>query len=278
MKINQQTYCRRNVLRVLAIATSVGLAGCTASDNDESATKSNDSLEFTSRIEETQLVLRFQAGVIDQVNVVDPAGELFATRTVEAGVSRLAVEIGTEYTPGTYDVIGLAADEVVETHSLKLEPNLELIDLRLGKNHPEEMYEGANELDIAAKAILYLTNTGSASTAVTSLRFRGDVPLPTHESYDETGDCGIYDTDNKVGGNADEVVIPAGETIVIYSNTRPFSPTARGAECNLAGYEGRFTVELSSVHASQDIKLEYTIQYQDTKPRGCAYEIERVPS
>ncbi|USZ71428.1 hypothetical protein [Natronosalvus halobius] len=262
----------------MAIATSVGLAGCAASGNDETATESNDSLEFTSRVEGTQLVLRFQAGVIDQVNVVDPAGELFVTRTVEAGVSRLAVEIGTEYTPGPYEVIGLDAKEVVETQSLKLEPDLELTKLRLGKEYPEEMYEGATESDTNAEAILSVTNTGTGPTAVTQLRFRGDVPLPTHESYDETGASGIYDPENDFGADADAIVIPAGETVLIYSNNRPFSPTGRGVECGLAGTRGHFTVELASVHQSEKASLEYEIQYQDTESHGCEYKIEKVSS
>ncbi|UTF54849.1 hypothetical protein [Natronosalvus rutilus] len=276
MNTNQQTYQRRTALRVLALATSVGLAGCTASDDSESATESNDSLEFDSRVEGTQLVLAFKAGVIDQVNVVDPSGELFVTRTVEAGVSRLTVEIGAEYTPGTYEVVGLAAKEVVETQILKLEPDLELTELRLGKEYPEEMYEGATESDTNAEAILSVTNTGTGPTAVTQLRFRGDVPLPTHESYDETGVSGIYDPENDFGADADAIVIPAGETVLIYSNTWPFSPTARGIDCDLAGEDGHFTVELFSIHHSQSISLEYKIQYAESDTYGCSYKVEKV--
>ncbi|QFU84127.1 hypothetical protein GCU68_07270 [Natronorubrum aibiense] len=201
---------------------------------------------------------------------------MFAQQTIESGVSQATISIGTDYPPGEYDVIGLAGEETVATTSLSIEPDLELTELRLARNHPEEMYDGARESSIEAEAILSVTNQGSGPTAVTALRFDGDVPFPTHESYDESGESGIYDPENDYSGDAESIPIPAGETVLVYSNTLPFLPVNARAKCDSVGRGGEFTVRLFATHDVVTLTREYAIHYLGTDSDKCEIEIEEA--
>ncbi|MHC3439385.1 hypothetical protein ACYJ1Y_15175 [Natrialbaceae archaeon A-gly3] len=220
-------------------------------------------------------MIDLERDAIDQLNVVAPSGELFSKRTIESGVSHTAIEVGTDYPPGEYEHLGLNDGETVETTTVTLEPDLELTELRLARNYPEEMYEGASDSSTEAEAILTVVNRGTGPTAATTLRFEGDVPFPSHDSYDEAGESGIHDPESDFGADAESIALPAGETVLIYSNTRPFSPAGTRSKCDSVGQGGQFTVRLSTSH-SIDLTLDYVIHYLGTAPDDCEIDIERA--
>ncbi|WP_255194668.1 hypothetical protein [Natronobeatus ordinarius] len=275
MTIQQTPLDRRTVLGSILVGITTGLAGCSAlSDSDDApSTDSGGEIIQSVAVEGLELVVELERDAVDQLNLIDPSGELFAQQTIESGVSRTMLEIGTNYPVGEYELIGLADEETVETTSVTLEPDLELTELRLARNYPEEMYEGARDSSTEAEAILSVTNRGTGPTAATALRFEGDVPFPTHESYDEAGESGIYDPENDFGADAESIALPAGETVLIYSNTLPFSPASTRSKCDSIGRDGQFTVRLSTSHAT-DHSLDYVIHYLGTGPDDCEIEIE----
>jgi len=275
MTNKQKTIHRRTALGSILAGISTGLAGCTSSGNgsdDRSTDAAGDVIQSVD-VDGLELVIELERDAIDQLNVVDPSGELFATRAIESGVSHTTIEVGTDYPPGEYELLGLNDDEPVETVQVSLEPDLELTELRLARNHPEEMYEGARDSSTEAEAILTVTNRGTGPTAATTLRFEGDVPFPSHESYDEAGESGIHDPESDFGADAESIALPAGETVLIYSNTLPFSPASTRSKCDSIGRDGQFTVRLSTSH-DIDHSLDYVIHYLGTGPDDCEIEIE----
>ncbi|ELY41609.1 hypothetical protein [Natronorubrum sulfidifaciens] len=278
MTNKQKTIHRRTALGSILAGIIAGLAGCTSSGDggdDRSADGAGDVIQSVD-VDGLELVIELERDTIDQFNVVDPSGELFAKRAIESGVSHTTIEVGTDYPPGEYELLGLNDDEPVETTTVTLEPDLELTELRLAREYPEEMYEGASDSQIDAEAILSVTNQGTGPTAVTALRFEGDVPFPTHESYDENNESGIYDPENDFGADADSITIPADETVLVYSNSLPFLPVNVQTKCNSIGRDGRFTVHLSTTHNIANITLEYLIHYLSADSEDCVIEIEET--
>ncbi len=278
MTTQQKTVYRRTVIRSLLVGATAGLAGCSTlidRNDDGSADAAGEFIQSVD-VDGLELVIELERDAIDQLNLIEPSGDLFAQRSIESGVSRTTISIGTDYSPGKYELIGLTDGETVETTSIALEPELELTELRLGRDYPEEMYEGARDSDTQAEAILSVTNRGTGPTALTALRFDGDVPFPTHESYDEADESGIYDPESDFGAHADSIAIPAEETVLVYSNSRPFSPAGTRSKCDSIGRDGQFTVRLSATHESGSLDYDYAIHYLGTSPDDCEIEIERA--
>jgi len=274
MTTQQKTVYRRTAIKSLLVGATAGLAGCSTLNDrsdDGSADAAGESIQSVD-VDGLELVIELERDAIDQLNLIEPSGDLFAQRSIESGVSRTTISIGTDYPPGEYELIGLASEETVETTPIALEPELELTELRLGRDYPEEMYEGARDSSTESEAILSVVNNGTGPTALTTLRFDGDVPFPSHESYDEAGESGIHDPES--GGDADSITIPAGETTVVYSNTLPFSPASTRSKCDSVGRDGQFTVSLSATHESENLDREYIIHYLGTSPDDCEIEIE----
>jgi len=276
MTRKQNTRHRRIVLGSIFTGISTALAGCSAlSDPSDDDSSSGGDVIQSVDVDALELVINLKRDAIDQLNVVAPSGELFAKRTIEPGVSHTTIEVGTDYPPGEYELLGLNDDETVETTTVTLEPELELTELRLARDYPEEMYEGARDSSTEAEAILTVTNRGTGPTAATVLRFEGDVPFPSHDSYDEAGESGIHDPESDFGADAESIALPAGETVLIYSNTRPFSPASTRSKCDSVGQDGQFTVRLSTTHAI-DLTLDFVIHYLGTAPDDCVIEIEEI--
>ncbi len=275
MTIQQHTVCRRTALGSILVGITTGLAGCSGLSGGSDTTSADTGGEIIKSVDVDglDLVIELDRDAIDQLNVIAPSGDLFAQRTIESGVSRTTIAIGTDYAPGEYELIGLYDGDSVETVPVSLEPDLELTELRLGRDYPEEMYDGARDSSIEADAILSVRNGGSGPTALTALRFDGDVPFPTHESYDETGESGIYDPESDFGADAEALTIPAGETVLVYSNSLPFLPVNARSKCDSVGRDGQFTVYLSATHDTVNLDRDYVIHYIETDSDDCAIEI-----
>ena len=259
---------RRTVLGSILAGASAGLAGCAGiSGTGSDVITSID-------VDGTDLVLTVEPDTIDAVNIIAPSGELFRDRSIASGASQRRIPIGISYSPGEYEIIALSDGERVATSTVTLEPELELTELRLGRDHPELMYDGASDSSINSEAILSVSNHGTGPTAVTALLFEGDVPYPTPEWYDENGDSGICD-ENRGFGDSDAVLVPAGKDVVLYSNTSPLSAYFDQDRCDTIGQEGRFTVRL---HATQDLSIsgEYSIHYHEDDSGSCDFDIGDV--
>ena len=257
---------RRTVLGSILAGASAGLAGCAGLG----ATGSDVITSID--VDGTDLVLTIEPNKIDAVNVITPSGELFRERTIASGASQRRIPIGVSYSPGEYEIIVLSDGETVATSSVTLEPELELTELRLGRDHPEAMYDGARLASTNSEAILTVTNHGTGPTAVTALRFEGDVPYPISDKDDRYIDSGIYD-ERRGFGEATAIRVPAREAVVFYSNTEPFSPIFVREKCDLVGEGGEFIVRLITSQ-EHNIANEYSIHYHDHNSEACDFEIE----
>ena len=259
---------RRTVLGSIASSTLIPLAGCIDSGTGQSG--SARSIRDVS-VSGVQLVVELRADAdIDQLTVIDPDGEEFATRAVAAGVTRETFELGTAYVPGSYEVHAVTEGESVDETSLEIRPDVRITDVKLGRNHPDEMYDGASDQAIRSEAIVTVANRGTGPDAVTKLRFEGDVPQPTPEDFEKSG---IYDTESDIGGHRNQVVFEPEAESVVYSNSRPFSPTGSNVSC---GNQGQFTV-LVSTQVFEDVTTsKYKIGYQGGDQLNCEISISEV--
>ncbi|WP_083861970.1 hypothetical protein [Halogeometricum pallidum] len=263
MTRNNSHISRRNALRTVAGATLVSVAGCLNdggnSGTSGSETTASDSEEPLKRVtvEGTALVVELSAEAdIDQVNLIQPNGELFGKRDVAAGAQQVSFEIGTAYEPGEYRVVALKGEETVAESTTDIEPEIRILDVGLYRNNPDkpwdEVYgESQTNSKKNGEAFVTVQNTGSGPDATVELRFTGDVPNPIENPRGR----GIYETDS--------VVVPAGETVDLFSDSFPFGSEIgdEGMGCSTDGNSGQFTVVLETQVTGQEVAKSHNVEY-----------------
>ncbi|QOS13385.1 putative secreted glycoprotein (plasmid) [Haloferax gibbonsii] len=264
MNQDQSHFNRRTVLQTAAGLSLAGLAGCLngggeTGDGTTTANDDPDGQAVLSRVavEETTLVVELGSEAeVDQVNLIQPNGELFGRRDVVAGVRQVSFEIGTAYDPGEYRVLAVQGEDTLDETSLEVRPELEIVDVGLFRNNPDKPWDevyGESETNRIkdSEAFVLVHNSGTGPDAVISLRFSGDVPNPVENPRNE----GLYEVD--------EVVIPAGETRDVYSNSLPFSAKigddAMG--CSVDTNAGMFSAHVGSSVSGDELSKEFNIEY-----------------
>jgi hypothetical protein len=254
---------RRTALRTIAGTALVSVAGCLSdggdSDTSDGGTGSPDGQGPLQRIavEETTLVVELSASAdVDQINLVQPNGELFGTREVATGVQQVSFEVGTAYEPGEYRVIALSGEETVVESSTEIRPEIQIIDVGLFRNNPDKPWDevyGESQTDRRKNGEAFVTvmNSGSGPDAAVGLQFTGDVPNP----IENPRGSGMYETE--------KVVIAPGETTDLFSSSFPFGTTTQaGMGCSPEGNNGKFTVivetEVEASQASKANEIQYT--------------------
>ena len=263
------TSSRRSVLTSIATVGAIGVAGCLGDDED--TPPEPDRGPFSDiRIEGLDIVIELDRDSIDVVNVIDPTGSLFTQQRIETGVTRETIRLGTSYVPGVYEFVALVDDESIGSTERRIEPDLEIVDLKLARYHPEDAWEGASPNAIGSEVIVTVQNTGTGPTGISKLRFEGDVPFPTRESYE---DSGIYDTDRGLG-DVDLVDVSYGSKTVLYSSTRPFLSVSDVVECTPDTIEGTFFCRIGTSHSDLTASKRYTVQYTGESLSECEITIE----
>ena len=187
MTRNHPHISRRTALRTVAGAALVSVAGC-LNDNGGSGTPGDGTTSPDGNgpltrvaVEGTTLVVELsEEADVDQVNLIQPNGELFGQRDVATGAQQVSFEIGTSYTPGEYRVLALEGEETVQESALSVQPNLSIVEMGIGKNHPEEMWDSSSD-KISKEAFVSVENQGNGPDTITQLLFTGDVPYPSDE-------------------------------------------------------------------------------------------------
>ena len=277
---------RRTVLRTVAGAALAGVAGCldgggnTKSPNDGNSAPDGQNTLKRVAVEGTTLVVELTADAdVDQINLIQPNGEVFGQREVAAGSRQVSFEIGTSYAPGEYRVIALEGEETVVETSLPIQPDLGIVEMGIGRNQPEKMWDDPSD-EIAEEAFVTIKNQGSGPDAITKLLFIGDVPYPSDEegtNYADNEDVsGIYDpgADTEVS----EIVIAAGDQITIYSSRSPFAfVPGSGTSCTDEQQTGEFNLILETRVGENQISKTYNIQYSaSTESRNCDLTINEA--
>lgn len=268
---------RRTALSGIVTGAVVAASGCLSTSENGEPENGEDGLDDDEIFEEisvegTELVLEFSdEASIDQVNVIDPNGEAFAERSVAAGAGRETIEIGTGYEPGEYDVVALEEGDERTTQSVTIEPDVRITDLRLGRNHPDEMFDGASDREIETEVILTLKNAGNGPDEIRGLVFSGDVPRPTPDDFDESG---IYDTDSEVSRYADAIDLLAGEEVTVYSRQMPFYSVDPVVSCSPETTEGEFQVIFETAVQEEPPSETYVVTYTGEDLIECDIDVE----
>ena len=261
---------RRTVLTTVAAGTFAS-AGCTDSRTPESA---GEGALSAVRVEGTDLVIEYDADTsATGLAVIAPSGEAFAERELTPGASQATVPIGTTYPPGTYTVQLVDADSVVAAVEQPVEPEVVIRELKLARNHPEEMYEDAADFTITSEVMLTIENVGTGPEKLTKLQFIGDIPRPTPDDLSESG---IAAVDQPV--TYAKPVIDAGETQTIYSITFPFASGSNVVSCTPEGTNGEFSVRLAGYVAGKLTEQDYTVTYRGEDHTECDISVERIES
>jgi len=262
MTRNHPHISRRNALRTVAGATLASVAGCL----DSSGNSGTPGVETTSpesqgplkrvAVDGTTLVVELSAEAdVDQVNLIQPNGELFGKRDVAVGVQQVSFKIGTAYEPGEYRVVALQGEETVVESTTDIVPEVQIQDVGLYRNNPDKPWDevyGDTETDRKKNGEAFVTvkNVGSGPDAVVELLFSGNVPNP----IEDPRGGGIYD--------AKQVVIAPGETIDLFSSSFPFgTETENGMGCSPDENSGQFTVTVETRVEGNRISKSYEIQY-----------------
>lgn len=277
---------RRTALRTVVGAALAGVAGCldgvgnTETPNDGNSAPDGQNTLKRVAVDGTTLVVEFTADAdVDQINLIQPNGEVFGQREVAAGSRQVSFEMGTSYAPGEYRVLALEGEETVVETSLPIQPDLGIVEMGIGRNQPEKMWDGPSD-EIAEEAFVTIKNQGSGPDAITKLLFIGDVPYPSDEegtNYADNEDVsGIYDpeADTEVG----EVVIAAGDQITIYSSRSPFAfVPGSGTSCTDEQQSGEFDLILETQVGANQVSKTYTIQYSaSTESDNCDITINEA--
>ncbi|EMA08312.1 hypothetical protein [Haloferax denitrificans] len=277
MNHKQSHFNRRTVLRTAAGLSVGGLAGCLNGSGETRAGTSivNDDADDQGilrqvAVDGTELVVKLgSAADVDQLNLIQPNGELFGTRERAAGVRQVSFDIGTAYDPGEYRIIAVHGEEMVAETSVEIRPQLEIVAVGLFRNNPDKPWDevyGESETDTKKNGEAFVTvmNAGSGPEAVIELRFVGDIPNP---SMSPRG-SGIHDSDN--------VVIPPGDEIDLFSSSFPFGAEIgdNGMGCSITSNNGRFKITLESRTTAQNVESEFNVQYSGSDVmHDCRIEI-----
>jgi hypothetical protein len=268
---------RRTTLGTVAGAALASVAGCLDgsgnSPSDGSTTSSNGRRTIQQiTVEGTELVVEYSSEAeVDQINLVQPNGELFGQRDAAAGSQQISFELGTSYEPGEYTVVALSAGETLDESSSVIQPEIQIQDVGLYRNNPDKPWDevyGNTETDRLKNGEAYVTveDSGSGLEAVVELNFSGDVPNPVE---DPRG-IGMYETE--------QVVISPGETTDLFSNSFPFgSKSEDGMGCSPGGNSGQFTVTVQTRVGGDQVSNSFDVQYSgSTEMSDCDISITEV--
>ncbi|TKX71865.1 hypothetical protein [Halorubrum sp. GN11GM_10-3_MGM] len=268
MSHRSPTTTRRTVIATIAAGGLGTVGGCT--DTGAGATDSGALSNVT--VDGTSLVVEYDSETsATGLAVIAPSGEAFAERELTPGASRETIPIGTAYPPGTYTVQLVEGQRVVAATEQSLRPDVVIRELKLGRNHPEEMFEGAGSFTITSEVIVTIENRGTGPEKLTKLLFSGDVPRPTPDQLSGSGIMAV-----KRPVRYTKVTVTPGETHTLYSGTSPFGPNSGVVSCTPEGTSGQFTVGIEGNVVGELTEQKYDVAYQGEDLTDCQITIERV--
>ena len=266
---------RRTALRTVVGAALASVTGCLTNSSssgpsgDGTATAESAGPLKRVAVEGMRLVVELLAETnVEQVNLIQPNGELFGTREVAAGVQQVAFEIGTAYPPGEYRVVALEGEEAIAERTTVIDPEIQIQDVGLYRNHPDKPWDevyGDTETDRLknGEAFVTVTNTGTGPEAIVELVFSGDVPNP----IEDPRGSGMYETE--------QAVVAPEETVDLFSNSFPFgSESEIGMGCSPDGNSGRFTVLVTTRADGNEVTKAFDVEYSgSTEMSDCEVTI-----
>jgi len=274
------THYTRRTLLAAAGGLTASLAGCLGIGSGENSSSSEidesggeTAVIRDARVEETDLVIELgEETTVDRLTIIDPTGEAFADRALTPGATRLTLRIGTRYRPGEYRVLALREGEQIAESVLEIAPDVEIVDVRAGANHLDEMPESMG-VTRDSQAIVRLRNGGTGQAIIRGLMFAGDVPNPTDvgEIRADNGRSGIYDADSK--GDAQSVSLSPGSQVTLFSTRFPFFEDSNQTNCQSS--DGTLQVTIMEGINGGEVTEDFPIRYRtSTDSEECTTAIE----
>ena len=239
------------------IASASALAGC-ASNSTTSAQFDQVTTDGTSLIIELET-----AEGIDELSIINPDGAAFSTVEATAGQTRYSIELGTAYTPGEYEINAIVDEEIAATTTMALRPDIEIIDVGVGENYPDQVPDDLPFPD--TQVIMSAQNIGTGPGAVTNLEITGNVPNPT--TREDQDDSGIFDIKNGYG-EVTSLKIGANEEVRFFSSTQPFARQSNSCE------DGPLRIRLVTDVSEGVVSEVYSADYQNTSQSDCSVSIQ----
>lgn len=251
--MNRNTPSRRTVLGGVA-STLVALAGCTEADQPEGT---GDPFQEVV-VEETAVVVTLAADSdVDRVNLIDPDGSRVGSSEVGSGETRLQFDLGTSYTPGTFDIVAESGGET----SIDIRPEIRIQEVGVGVNHLDRMPDSLGNTQ-EQEALVVVKNLGNGPVGILALAFSGDVPNPSEE-VQPGSKSGIFDAEEGKG-ERNEVSLSGGNKVTLYSSTLPFSLAAEGESCESMPTTGTAETQLYTSVSEQPHVARFNIRYTKT--------------
>lgn len=265
--MNRPPLTRRTVLGSAA-SVFTALAGCT--DTSQQGESSNRFQDVAVEGEAVVITLT-SSSEVDRVSLINPDGNRVGSTEIVDGETRITFELGTSYTPGTFDVV---AEPDWET-SIEIRPEVDIQEIGIGANHMERMPEGLGSMR-AEEAYVHVKNNGNGPVELRDLMFDGDVPNPTVDLRKSDTRSGIFDSEDGDGETL-SVTLIGGNVLTLFSTTAPFSFEGNGRDCKVTPYSGTFTTSLASSVHEEVIRFEFGIQYSgSTEYDGCSMTVEEL--
>lgn len=237
---------RRSLLASIAAMSAAGLAGCSNNpasngNNSDTTEGSNQPSEFESiEGEGTELTVTLSDREIADTLQLNYEGEKFATTDV-SNAKTGTFDIGVNYTPGEHDLLALKNGDVISETTINLEPDLELVDIGLGKSNPDKFGDVHHAY---GRLYFTVTNSGNASDQANKL-LSPDTPK---RLTDEAETPGFVTEEEPVASPT----IPAGETRTFYSRILLWSAASAGSwNC---GNEYSMEIQIEWKHSDQTEK------------------------
>lgn len=263
MKHNETT-TRRTLLGSIVTGAIGAVSGCLGSPDGED-------IFADVFVDGTELVVDLEKPAVDQVDLLTPSGRQFADQSLSGDTDQVTIEIGTEYEPGEYEVVAIEDGDELGRKPVTIEPDVQITELRLGRNHPDEMFDGASDIDVRTETIITLENTGTGPERITEIRFSGDVPRPTPDNTEKSG---IYNQDDEFEKHADFINITPASEIDIHSQLMPFSASGQNINCQPETKHGEFEITVETTVSEDQTIATYTVAYSGENLEECEIEVD----
>jgi hypothetical protein len=226
--------------------------------------------EISARVDGETIQIEVASDSVESVSVIDPEGRLWTERSVSAGVTRVDVGLDERYTPGEFRILGVSGGETVAETRLEIIPELQIVEVGIGKENPEKMPSSMN-LRRDSEVFVTIENRGSGFEVIDQLTVSGDIPNPVTLDTERSG---LY---GEGGRELSSVKITPDEQITVFSSTLPFNfGVARDFDCGSPRREGvaRFRVRGSIIRnpVEYSASIEYTPS--TSSPFGCEVQVD----
>lgn len=242
---------RRTVLKTATTGIATLLAGCSSTGDGATSTEQepagSNGAEVIKSVQVAGKNLRVElveGADVDSIDIIAPDGTELASKQISAGATAVDLDLIRHYAPGKYRVVGIRQREVVDETTIELDPEVEFKRVAnawkaAGSDPPEEL---------RYQVLIEVQNNGNAPQKLEQLEFKG-TPNPVKFSMEMKSGMLHHD---------DGVVIPPGEGVQLYSNSRPFDVDFddAGLKC---GQSGTMTIRFETI-TGEPVSAQYGIQ------------------